>query len=527
MATAASKSISPLVLFAPHPPALKLLFFTELWERFSYYGMRALLVLYLTKVFGFADNEAYAIYGGYTALVYIGPLLGGLLADRILGAKRAVAFGGILIALGHFTLAMSGLAGGGDAPVHALADPSFGTLIVRDQNVMRLFYLALALIVVGEAFFKANISTLVGKLYEAGDERRDAGFTLFYMGINIGAAAATLLCGYLADRWGWGYGFGAAGFGMLLGLVVFFRGLRGLGNLGEAPQPQRLSEAFVGSLSKENAIYAGGLVLIGLAFALVQFPQLVGVLLSVIGLGAVVALIVYAMANLSAQARDRLLVALALSGFAAVFFALFEQAGSSLNLFAERNIDRTVFGIRLSTAQFQSLNPLFIMMLAPIFSRLWPALAKRGTIISTPAKFALGLALLGAGFAVLVLAGAYSGRSGAIGAIWLVLAYFLHTAGELALSPIGLSMITKLASQQLVGFAMGVWFLALAGGQYLAAQLAKLAKIPVEADGHFDRLQSLHAFINLFGLLAAIAFLAALLLVGFRGILHQRMHGAD
>ena len=492
---------SALALFAGHPRGLKLLFFTELWERFSYYGMRALLVLYLTKRLGFQDAEAYALYGAYTALVYIGPVLGGVLADRILGPRRAVGFGGLLIAAGHFTLALSHLGGGGGA----------------------VFYLALALIIAGEAFFKVNISTLVGKLYEPGDPRRDAGFTLFYMGINLGAFAATVLCGWLGESYGWHYGFGLAGIGMLIGLTVFFTGIRNLGPIGEAPDLARLFRPLFGAVSVEAAIYLGGFVVIGAGLVLIQRPETVGALLGLVGGAGAIGLLVYALTVLAGEARERLLVVLALALFTIIFWALFEQAGSSLTLFADRNVERHVFGFDIQASQLQFLNPLFILLLAPFFSWLWPHLERRGRSITTPEKFALGLALLGAGFAVLVVASAYSAQAGRVGLVWLALAYLLHTAGELCLSPIGLSMVTKLSPRQSVGAVMGVWFLAMAAGQFLAGKFAGLASGPAEA----GTAKGLLAFAGLFGILALIAFGAALFLVALKEVLHRRMHGAD
>jgi proton-dependent oligopeptide transporter, POT family len=504
-APSAPRPFSPLALFAEHPRPLPLLFFTEMWERFSYYGMRALLILYLTEYLAVPDASATAIYGGYTALVYIGPVLGGFLADRVLGARRAVAFGGILIALGHFTLAMSHLTGSG----------------------LWLFYLALALIIAGTAFFKGNVSTLVGTLYEPGDKRRDAGFTLFYMGINIGAFAATVLCGWLGQSVGWAYGFGLAGFGMLAGLAVFFRGIGQLGGAGKAPDDAGLARPVIGGISLEWAIYIGGIAVIALALGLVQRPDVVGGLLSVMGIASAIGLVAYAVISLKPDERDRVFVIIALAFFTILFLALFEQQGSSMNLLAERNIDRRLFGIDINAAQYQSLNPFFILVLAPILSRLWPYLERKGAGLSTPSKFALSLALMGASFAVLVMGAAYTGQMGMVPMIWLVLAYFLQTTAELCLMPIGLSMVTKLSPKGLVSLMMGLWLLAWAGGEYLAGKFAGLASVTAAADGSIDRVASLHAYSGLFGILAALGFLAALLLVGLRGILASRMHGAD
>jgi POT family proton-dependent oligopeptide transporter len=497
-------------LFAGQPQGLPLLFFTELWERFSYYGMRALLVLYLTKYLHFSDANAYALYGTYTALVYIGPVIGGFLADRILGPRRAAGFGGILIALGHFTLAVTNM--------------GLGAWAIGEPGGMIYFYLALALIITGEAFFKVNISTLVGRLYEPGDKRRDAGFTLFYMGINLGALAATVLCGWLGESVGWDLGFGLAGIGMLIGLAVFFRGIRRLGPIGEAPDPARLNRPLIGSLRTETAIYLGGIVVLALALVLVQMPDVVGALLAISGVAGAIGLLAYALLAQPPEGRDRLLVVLVLAIFTVVFWALFEQAGASLTLFADRHVDRHMFGIAVDASQLQFLNPLFILLLAPFFSRFWLRLERNGQAVTTPAKFALGLALLGGGFAVLVVGSAYFGKTG-VPLVWLVLLYLLHTAGELCLSPIGLSMVTKLSPPRSVGVVMGFWFFATAAGQYLAGQFSRFAA-PASGGGA-DPIQSLHGFVNLFGILALIAFFAALLLFGASKPLADRMHGAD
>jgi POT family proton-dependent oligopeptide transporter len=495
----------PLTLFAGQPRGLALLFFTELWERFSYYGMRALLILYLTKYLALPDKRATALFGAYTALVYISPLLGGFFADRLLGARRAVAFGGILIAFGHFTLALSHAAGSG----------------------LPLFYLALALIIAGEGFFKVNISTLVGTLYGPGDKRRDAGFTLFYMGINLGSFAAMILCGWLGQSVNWSYGFGLAGIGMLVGLAVFFRGLRGLGSVGHAPDEVRLVRPFIGGVTLEGVVYTGGIAVIALAFVFVQMPDIVGALLAAVGIAGVIGLAVYAIIALEKTARDRIFVIIALGLFSTIFWALTEQQGSSMSLFADRNVDRQLFGLTIDAGQLQALNPMFILLLAPVCSRLWLALERRGKGLTTPAKFSLGLALAGAGFAIMVVGAAYTGRMGQLALIWFVLGYLLQTAGEMSLSPIGLSMVTKLCPREMVGAVMGFWFLTIAGGEYLAGKFAGFASVTPGADGSIDRVASLHVYVNLFGSLAALGFLAALLLLGLKDILAKRMHGAD
>src|SRR5690606_26009865 len=297
-----------------HPRGLYVLFFTEMWERFSYYGMRALLIFYMTRHFLFGDERAYATYGSYTALVYATPVLGGWLADRLLGFRRAVILGAVLMAAGHFAMAFEQL---------------------------QIFYLALGFLIVGNGFFKPNISSIVGRLYPEGDPRRDSGFTIFYMGINLGAGAAPLLCGYVGETYGWDWGFGLAGVGMLLGLMVFLQGQRHLGEAAEAPDRARLRERPVPGINREWLTYLGALGLVIVAWQLVQISQLVGSLLS--GVGALVSalLIYYLVRKVDKVERDRLIVALVLTLFSMVFWAFFEQAGSSINLFTDRNVDRS------------------------------------------------------------------------------------------------------------------------------------------------------------------------------------------
>lgn len=517
----AEESVARSGFFAGHPRGLGVLFFTELWERFSFYGMRALLIFYLTKHFLFSDREAYAIYGAYTALVYIGPLVGGFIADRYLGARRAVALGAVLLALGHFTMALEG------APAVVLEDPALGHLVVRDGAMLQVLYLALALIIGGEAFLKPNISTLVGRLYAPNDRRRDAGFTLFYLGINVGAFAATLACGYLGETYGWRYGFGLAGVGMLIGLVVFLRGMRDLSAVGEAPEPAFLRRPIFGPLSGAGALYATSVPLVAAAFGLIQFPHIVGGSLALLCAAAGGGLATYAIVRCAPEARDRLLVALVLMMFAVVFFALFEQAGSSLNLFTDRSVDRHVLGFEIKASQIQSTNPLLIILLAPLFVWLWTNLGARGREPSTPQKFALGLIQIGLGFATLVLGAHLAGDDGRVALVWLLLSYLLQTTGELSLSPIGLSMVTKLSPTAIVGLAMGIWFLATAAAQFLAAAFASNASLEVAPDGTFNAATALARYADLFGTLALIALAAGFVLFALAPMLRRRMHGAD
>ena len=430
--------------FLGHPKGLFVCFATEMWERFSYYGMRALLILYLTKHWEFTDATSYLIYGAYTSLVYIMPVFGGMLADQILGSKKAVTYGAILLVFGHLGMTV--------------------------ESNEQIFYLSLALIVSGVGFLKPNISTMVGALYEEGDPRRDSGFTIFYMGINIGAFTATLLCGYLGEEIGWAYGFGAAGIGMLLGLFIFLWGQKYLEGLAEPPSNKYMTK--VNGISFENWAYISGVVMVLVTWFLVQNSQLVGQLLGGFGVIFIGAWLLYALLKCAPEERDRLIVVGILILFSLIFWALFEQAGSSLNILTDRGVDRVIFGWEVPASMFQSLNAGFIFTIAPLFALLWIALAKRNMEPSTPIKFSIGIVLVGLGFLALVY-GMKSSEGLQTGVIWIVLIYLLHTLGELCLSPVGLSSVTKLSPQRIVGFMMGMWFFASAAGNYVASLIAK------------------------------------------------------
>ncbi len=430
--------------FLGHPKGLFVCFATEMWERFSYYGMRALLILYLTKHWEFTDATSYLIYGAYTSLVYIMPVFGGMLADQILGSKKAVTYGAILLVFGHLGMTV--------------------------ESNEQIFYLSLALIVSGVGFLKPNISTMVGALYEEGDPRRDSGFTIFYMGINIGAFTATLLCGYLGEEIGWAYGFGAAGIGMLLGLFIFLWGQKYLEGLAEPPSNKYMTK--VNGISFENWAYISGVVMVLVTWFLVQNSQLVGQLLGGFGIIFIGAWLLYALLKCAPEERDRLIVVGILILFSLIFWALFEQAGSSLNILTDRGVDRVIFGWEVPASMFQSLNAGFIFTIAPLFALLWIALAKRNMEPSTPIKFSIGIVLVGLGFLALVY-GMNSSEGLQTGVIWIVLIYLLHTLGELCLSPVGLSSVTKLSPQRIVGFMMGMWFFASAAGNYVASLIAK------------------------------------------------------
>jgi POT family proton-dependent oligopeptide transporter len=444
--------------FFGHPRGLSTLFFTEMWERFSYYGMRALLILFMTAApaaggLGFDTATAGAIYGLYTSMVYMTTLPGGWVADRLIGPQRAVLYGGILIAAGQFSLAI----------------PSLST-----------FYLGLVLIVIGTGLLKGNVSVIVGRLYSPDDARRDAGYSIFYMGINVGALLAPLVCGYLGQRVDWHLGFAAGGVGMVLGLIQYSMGLKHLGDAGRYPASSGSPEAIARQRSRAllwtsltiAVIAAAGLGAYSglLPITPTQVADAAGYFL----LGLTVAFFgwLYLSSGWTPAERKQLYAIGVLFLAAALFWSEFEQAGSTLNLFADRNTSNSVLGYAFPSTWYQSLNSVFIIALAPVFAWLWVWLAHRGSEPSSPAKFAVGLVLVGAGFAVLV-GGAVLAEGGAmVSPMWLVVVYFIHTCGELALSPVGLSAMSKLAPVRIGGLIMGVWFLASSVGNYIGGRLA-------------------------------------------------------
>ena len=428
-----------------HPKGLFLLFMAEMWERFSYYGMRALLIFYLVQHWLFSDSEASVIYGAYTALVYIAPVVGGFLADRYIGQRKAVLFGAVLLTFGHFFMAFEGDGG-------------------QSSAVINVFWLALALIIVGSGFLKANISVMVGQLYTRTDVRRDPAYTIFYMGINVGAATASIICGYLGMHpdYGWSYGFGLAGFGMLLGLIFFVVGKPLLLGNGEPKDP----EAIKGG--KEWAIYGAGLAMVALCWLAIQFQELVGWVLGIFGLSLVAYVLFTAVTKLHKDERDRIFAAMFLILVSIVFWALFEQAGSSLNLFTERHVDTQ----GVAAAMFQSVNAIYIILLAPVFAFLWQKLALAGREPSTPLKFGLAIIQVGLGFLVLVWGSESVGVNVPTPVIFIFLIYLLHTTGELCLSPVGLSAMNRLSPTHMASLIMGTWFFASATGNFAAGLIA-------------------------------------------------------
>lgn len=439
--------------FFGHPMGLAVLFFAEMWERFSYYGMRALLILYLTKHWLFSDGESSLVYGAYTALVYITPVLGGYLADKYLGQRKAVVFGAVLLTFGHALMGFEGTGG-------------------QSGTAINLFWLALAFIIVGSGFLKANISVIVGQLYPRTDVRRDGAYTIFYMGINLGAALGAIACGFLGETYGWKWGFGAAGFGMLLGLIVFVLGKPLLFGRGESPDPERLASK-VGGIKFEWCLYLIGLVVVGLCWLMVQNQAVVGTLLGIAGALLVIYVIFTAVVRLPPHDRDRIFAAMFLIFGSILFWALFEQTGSSLNLLTDRMVDREMFGMDVPASTFQSINAIYIVMLAPVFAGLWTWLGRRGLEPSASAKFGFGMIQLGAGFLVLVVGIKGAGIGDLTPVIFIFLIYLLHTMGELCLSPVGLSAMNRLAPANLASIIMGTWFFASATGNFAAGLIAK------------------------------------------------------
>ena len=446
-----------------HPRGLFVLFFVEMWERFSFYGMRALLIFYLLQHWQFAEERAYTIYGAYTALVYVTPAIGGYLADRYLGARHAVLYGAVLLTAGHGLMALEG-SGGQNSPY------------------LNAFWAALALIIVGSGFLKANISVLVGKLYGRQDPRRDPAFTIFYMGINVGAALGPIVAGYLGQTYGWQYGFGAAGIGMLLGLLVFAWGAPLL--IDQSDGDGRQAEENVPQAHK-GLCYAGGLALVGLVWLLLQHQQLVGWTLGAAGALVVGYILATAVLRLGRAERNQIFLALFLILLSILFWAFFEQAGSSLNVYTQQHVDRRLFGIQVPAAVFQSLVAIYIVVFGPVFAALWLWLARRGREPSAVAKFGLALVALGAGFLILV-AGAGSTADARTPVLFIFLLYLMHTMGELCLSPVGLSAMTRLAAPQMVGLLMGTWFLASATGNFAAGLIARATGAAGGAAGVID-----------------------------------------
>jgi proton-dependent oligopeptide transporter, POT family len=573
-----------------HPRQLARLFTTEMWERFGYYGMRALLTLYLTKHFIFSDQQATGLYGGYTALVYLTPLVGGLIADQILGSKRSVKFGAIMMALGYFTLAFGGqpakpyavvggqryevrvdnfrdrpttsnevrylVAGNQKLQIKGNDDGSV-SLLNPDQSVARtipkggfeshgqrnpltvaILLIALSLISVGNGFFKPNISTIVGTLYDQGDRRRDAGFTIFYMGINMGSILGQLFCPILADWIGWWAGFALAGVGMSISyLLMTFDGGR-LAGYGEAPDK---------GVDRSLLVYIGAVIAVPVFYFLfvnlmstpepepgsgflgyIESLSLMGKLLFGSFLIGVPAILIWSYAKGTRREFQMMCAAMILITFNVFFWTLFEQAGSSLTLFADRNTDRSVFGLfTISAPQTQNFNPIAIVVLAPLLSMLWTGLARRGLEPSIPIKFAIALVGVGAGFLFLVWGTTFAdaGNNFQVGLWWLAGLYVIHSLAELCISPVGLSMVTKLSIARIVGLMMGVWFLSISVAQYFAGVVAQFASVETVGGQVTNLKVSLDTYTHTFTTIAWVAIGAGIVLFLLSWPLQKWMHG--
>ncbi len=572
-----------------HPAPLFWLFGTEMWERFGYYGMRALLTLYLTKHFVLGDRASTGLYGGYTALVYLTPLVGGLLADQYLGSKRAVRFGAILMAIGYFTLAFGGEAAKPyqeidgkryevvvdkfrDAPtsdpgetrylidgaqklkmqgnddgslsllaangqvVRTVAAGKFVEKAERSEWLVAILLVALSLISIGNGFFKPNISTMVGELYAQGDRRRDAGFTIFYMGINTGSILGQFLCAFFADSFGWPLGLGLAGVAMVISFfMISFHGGR-LDAVGNAP---------AGAKDRSALIYLGALLAIPVIYFLftnlmsapkpvegsgfigyLQSLSLMGKLLFGTFIVSVPGILIWSALVGTKQELEMMLAAMVLIVFNVFFWTLFEQAGSSLTLFADRNTDRSVFGLfSLSAPQTQNFNPISIVLLAPVMSALWGFLARRNMEPSIPVKFAVALMGVGAGFLFLVFGASFAGADYKVGLWWLAGLYVIHSLAELCISPVGLSMITKLSIARIVGLMMGVWFLSISVAQYVAGVVAQFASVETVGGQVTNLKVSLDTYTATFTTIAWIAISAGVLLLLLAIPLRKWMHG--
>jgi proton-dependent oligopeptide transporter, POT family len=569
-----------------HPKPLARLFSTEAMERFGYYGMRALLTLYLAEHFLFSDTTTTGLYGGFTALVYLTPLVGGLIADNYLGSKRSVKFGAILMALGYFTLCFGGEAakpfamvdgqryevtveGKGDAQkqfvidagqklqikgnddktvsllgadgreVRKVAAGSFTSGGDRSAFYTMLLLIGLSMVTIGNGFFKPNISTMVGSLYASGDKRRDAGFTIFYMGINLGSLGSQILCPFLATTYGWWAGFLLAALGMLLSwTLIQFDGGK-LDGYGDRPQGA--------DSSKDLLIYAGAIIAIPVVWFL--FTNLMeskappagsGILgylasLSIMGklmfgtfLLGVPAILGWSYKFGSKTEFQMMVAAMILIIFNVVFWTLFEQAGSSLTLFADRNTELSVFGLfNISAGQTQFFNAFFIVALAPVFSIMWNAMAKRGIEPGIPIKFAIALVGVGLGFLALVWGAKFAGPDFKVGLWWLALLYLIHSMAELCISPVGLSMITKLSIARIVGMMMGVWFLSISVAQYVAGVVAQVASVETVGGQVTNLKVSLDTYTGVFTTIGEISIGIGILLFAISPLIKKWMHGVS
>ncbi len=572
-----------------HPKQLRRLFSIEMWERFGFYGMRALLILYLTKHFLLPDHEANGLLGGFLSLCYLTPLVGGWLADRYLGSKRSVKFGALVMALGYLVLCFGGqqgqpyaiidgvrydvsqaapaaplavntapqtvIVGEQKLTIHGLPDGSvqlvsgnggiartvtsraFSAGADRSPFYSTLLLLALSLIVVGNGFFKPNISTIVGSLYAPGDRRRDAGFTIFYAGINVGSILGQAACPWLVDHVGWWAGFLIVSAVLFLAYVLMqFEGGR-LAGYGDPPAqdgPDRSWFIYVLALLSTAVVWlifqnvmdapepSGSTI-----WEYVAATPLLGKALLAIFLAAVVGIPIWSWRVGDKIERGMMLAAIILVVFNVTFWALFEQAASSLTLFADRNTTLQLFGLHMSAAATQQFNPIVVVLFAPVVSWIWLALAKRGLEPSIQVKFAIALMLVGLGFVVLALSGSTADQAFRVSLWWLVLTYFLHSIAELCISPVGLSMITKLSIVRIVGMMMGVWFLSISVGEYLAGAAAQSASVQTVGGQVTNPELALNTYLHTFMTGGEWTIGAGVLLLALSPFLKRLMHGVS
>ncbi|KQX20187.1 MULTISPECIES: peptide MFS transporter [unclassified Sphingomonas] len=566
-----------------HPRQLARLFSTEAMERFGYYGMRALLTLYLTQHFLFSDQTTNGLYGGFTALVYLTPLIGGLLADRYLGSKKSVKFGAILMSIAYFLLCFGGqtakpyamidgsryevvidaakqqyvLDGGRQLAIkgqedgtvdlvapdgaiaRSVAKGGFAADADRDPFHTTLMLIALSLLTVGNGFFKPNISTIVGALYEKGDRRRDAGFTIFYMGINLGSLFSQILCPFLAVALGWWAGFGLAAIGMMISwALIQFAGdkLKGYGDPPEGQEKDRSLLIYIAALAvvpigwflfvnlmSSPAPEEGG----GIVGYLLGLP-IMGKVLFATFLASVILIPLWALKAGNKVEFQMMIAAIVMIVFNVVFWTLFEQAGSSLTLFADRNTDLSIFGIfTMSAGQTQFFNAFFIVVLAPLTSILWGALGRRGLEPSIPVKFAIALAGVGLGFLALVWGTAYAGPDFKVSVWWLALLYLIHSMAELCISPVGLSMITKLSIARVVGLMMGLWFLSISCAQYVAGIVAQVASVETVGGQVTNLKVSLETYAGVFQTIGLASVSIGAVLLVLSPFIKKWMHGVQ
>ncbi|MCH8330861.1 MAG: MFS transporter [Bacteroidetes bacterium] len=481
-----------------HPKGLYVLFMAEMWERFCYYGMRVLLALYLTKSLMMGDIEAFAIYGAYTGLVYAAPVLGGLIADRLLGYRNAVVLGGLLMAMGEFMLL-----GGTET----------------------WLYIGMGAIIVGNGYFKANISTIVGKLYKDGDPRRDSGFTIFYIGINIGALLATTVIAYIGETHGFHWGFFWAGIGMLVGITFFLVGQKTFINVSLPKNPEYLYGKIFGPFNRLHLTIFLSILAIPVLYLLISNEWILNWLLPLIFV-VVAANLILSGYKESKVYGERMIALVIFMIINIAFWACFEQAGTSLTLFADRNVDRDIWGWIMPASMTQFFNPGFIILFGSIFSIMWIKLSNIGKNPSLPMKFAYGILQLAFGFLIALAGKEFVNEAFQVPLLTLVVLYLLHTTGELFLSPIGLSMVTKLAPKQSTGTAMGGWFLSFSMANKLAGEIAKFTGAGGEGGGEvLSASESLNQYVGVFSNLGFVLIAIAVLVAITSPLLNKLMHG--